>query len=215
MLGSLLGANVLTGVVIVVGTIIALGLFRDVIVIGFRVVMSWIGISRDPNITFGRLDVDPSTNPHPAFKNWHHLQCVNSANTGLRAFLAKTIDAQMCRVSIEFKPNFGSEPSKTDAGIFTLGARSETVTTLFVEKPVVIPIYWISRAESRQNIFYGESGLASRPGHYMTGETFIHHRELRDRWKLDPGIYELLVTVTWNRQPFVYRAEITVPNSEV
>ena len=80
---------------------------------------------------------------------------------------------KMCRVSIEFKPNFGSEPSKTDAGIFTLGARSETVTTLFVEKPVVIPIYWISGAESWRNIFYGESGLASKPGHYVTGETLI------------------------------------------
>jgi len=203
--------NIYTTIVLALGAIVTLGFAPSILRWLTRAVAFMLRVSDRPNITFGALRPDPSSNPHPAYQTWHHLECVNEGQTGWRARLVRTKDARECRVSIAFTQSSGGGPSKIDDGIFTLGATSERIATLFVGKPVVIPVYWV--ANPPYGIFASERGFASRPGHYLTGEKFVYHRNLRDNWKLEPGIYRLTVTVTWEGRPYDYSQELVIPAS--
>ncbi len=207
---SFLELNVYTAIAALAVFIVTLGFAPWIVGRLARGAAFVLRVSDRPNITFGELRPDPSTNPHPAYQTWHHLECVNEGQTGWRARLVRTKDARECRVTITFKPSSGDAPSKTDDGIFTLGATSERITTLFVDKPVVIPVYWV--ADAKRNIFASERGFATRPGYYVTGEKFIYHRAVRDNWKLDPGIYRLTVTVTWEGRRYEYSRELVIPD---
>jgi len=180
-------------------------------IIGFILTLPWkwamAALKLDhPNIVFGGLSANVADRRVP-YQRWYHLKCVNEKRAGWRGKVSPSRDAHVCRVSLELKPSSGDAPPLNDDAIFTLGATSELVTTLFVEKAVSIPIYWVANTNSAST----PHGRAVTKGYYLTGAEWVLHPNLWHKWRIDPGIYRLTVTVTWEGQPFEYESELVSP----
>lgn len=189
-------------VVLLVGWGFAPGLVSGAVKAGARVIFN---IHDEPNIEFGQLRPDVENGWTP-YKTLYHVECVNRALRGWQRRIIRTQDANGCRATIEFVLSSGPGASLRDDAIFTLGATSEPIATLYVDKPVWIPVYWIAPTSGSQT----PPGPAAEQGYYVAGAGFMLNR----RWfkhRIPPGIYRGKVQVIWNQEPFSYDFELPVP----
>jgi hypothetical protein len=199
---SPLGAAIATIVVLLIAWGFLPQLVSGAVKAGARVIFN---IHDDPNIEFGSIRPDLENGWTP-YNTLYHVECVNRPLSGWRRRFSRTNDAMGCRATIEAAPSSGPGATLRDDAIFTLGATSDVIATLYVDKPVWIPVYWIAPTSGSQT----PPGPAAEQGYYMAGAGFMVNR----RWfkhRLPPNTYRMKVGVIWNQEPFLYEFELAVP----
>jgi hypothetical protein len=166
-----------------------------------------MGVTDRPHFVFGGVSANLQDR-RPSYRSLYHLGCVNQQRPGWITSHIRTRDANDCRVCLRFRLASGEWPAIEDEGIITTGATSDVVATLFVGKPVAIPLYW--SADGNQPHPLRPSGEVLPTGYYVAGAEFLFHGEVRRSWRLTQGIYLVTVTVIWDRQPFEYEFELPV-----
>ena len=168
-----------------------------------------LGITTEPNIVWRGVRDAPDDKRVP-YQTWYHLEGINAQRGGWRGRLAATHDADQCHATMEFRPSSGDGEVRSDDALITLGATSAAIAPLFVDKPFWIPVYWIGDAKHRQH----PRGTSVLPGYYISGATWWDHSNLWFQWRLTPGIYQVTVSLVWNRKEFPYKFELAVPPVE-
>lgn len=176
----------------------------------FKLIGRALGVTGRPNIILGPISADV-TDPRPPFRSWYHVRCENVQRVGLRAKLRPTADARECRVTTTFTHKVSGDVMKRD-GVFVVGAvPPEAVTTLYVGKPVWIPVYWVAETGGTVHPLGGQTCPA---GTYATGQEFIWWPGLSARHQLPPGSYGVSVDVIWGRMTITHAFDLEVPIAE-
>jgi hypothetical protein len=191
-------------------TILTIGGFvLQLLTLPFRMLARICGFDDAPNISFEAPSADGTDSRLP-YRTWYHVRCTNTQLGGMRGKIVRTQDARDCHVTISFtnKVN-GSAISKE--GVFVVGATPpERTTTLFVDRPVLIPVYWIAEASVEPDPLNGQ--VRAR-GTYITGQEFIWWPQLWQQQQLPKGAYQGAVKVGWNRKVFECTFDLEVASA--
>ena len=176
---------------------------------GLKLVGRLIGITDQPQIEFGPVRANKD-DPRPEYHDWYDVICTNRKRSGLWGQLASTKDALNCRAELDLRPSAGDGKSLKGDALLVLGATSDIVGTLFVDRPTPIHVYYVATKEHPAHPLAPWTGL-QEGGHYLSGAEFTFHDDMSARWLIPPGIYVVTVTVFWETRPFPYSFELAVP----
>jgi hypothetical protein len=188
-------------------TILTIGGFvLQLLTLPFRMLARMCGFNDDPEISFEAPSVDVTDSRMP-YRTWYHVRCTNRQLEGMKGKIVRTQDARDCHVAISFT-NKANGSAITKEGVFVVGATPpERSTTLFVDRPVLIPVYWVAESNDAPDPLNGQMRMQ---GTYITGQEFIWWPQLWQQQQLPPGTYQGVVRVGWNRKVFEYAFDLEV-----